>query len=381
MNYSFQIILESRKREWWRILDHKYNERPIIVGIGFLFMYTGFILLLLPMIISAWPLSLTLSDTPQIFDFEDNLNSVGSTYGTPMAVASPSASGEKAVECQSGDYILWNFATPSKTIDLTFKTYWTQLPTIANESLAIGQISGSNEGTWQDILSTTLYCDQNGYRGWNLWTGIPTGRTASVSGDFVSAIETNYWHIIRITADLNSGTYRLYMDGTELALITNVEVPANVHIDFFRLGTGAKGDSGFVTYYDDVAVSLLVQTPPPQQWSLRITSSPGGSTNPQGKINMSEGESSTIYAIEAAGYIFNKWVFDGADYSTNSTVTVPAQSIGTQHTLHAKFTSIDSDPNLEFKWLPLQVIGLSMAVTGGCLLWSKKKEGSPNNAI
>ena len=97
-------------------LGHKYDKK-IKIGAGFLLMYAGFILLMLPMIMSAWPLSstLTLSGTPISFGFEDDLSSVYSTHGNPMVVVSPLAGGKKVVECRSGDYVLWNLAWPSKT--------------------------------------------------------------------------------------------------------------------------------------------------------------------------------------------------------------------------------------------------------------------------
>lgn len=343
-------------------------------------MYAGFTLLLLPMIISASPLYLNLSDTPQTFGFEDNLSHVDSIYGNPKVVASPAASGGKAIECQNGDYVRWNLATSSKTIDLTFKTYWTKFPTIANESLSVGEIYGSDNGMWQDIFSSTLYCNPNGYRGWSLWTGIPNGRIGFVSSDVVYALETNRWYTIRMTANLNTGTYKLFIDGTELASITDVIVPANVYVGFFRFGAGSRGDSVFTTYYDDITVSFLDPPPPPNQWSVRITSTSGGSTNPVGITNVDDGESLTVNAEQAAGYVFSKWVLDGDDYSTNSTVTLPAQSAGTPHTLHAMFKSTSTEPNPEYNSLPLQVVGLGMIIGGGYVLWSWKKRESPKSA-
>jgi len=338
-------------------------------------MYAGFTLLLLPIIISAWPLSLDLSNAPKTFGFEDNLSSIDSVYGTPMVVTSPVAGGVKAIECQNGDYVRWNLLTPSKTIDLSFKTYWTKFPTIANESLVVGEIFGLDQGKWQDIFIATLYCNPNGYRGWSLWTGIPSGHISFVSGDVVYALETNRWYTIRMTADLNTGPYKLYMDGNELASITDVIVPADVYVGFFRLGPGLQGDSVFTTYYDDVTVSFLSPSPPANQWSVRITSTLGGSTNPVGTTNVNYSKSLIVNAEQAAGYVFNKWTFDGTDYSTNSTLILPAQSVGTQHTLHATFTSINPEPNPNNNSLLLQVIGLGMIVGGGYVLWSRKKTG------
>jgi hypothetical protein len=340
-------------------------------------MYAGFTLLLYPMILAALPLSLTLSNTPQTFDFEGDLASFSEMSGSPEKVTSPVASGNEAIECQNREYIYWNLATPSKTIDLTFKIYWTKLPTVANESLFFGQILGLDKETWQDILSANLYCDQKGYRGWNLWTDIPKGRGDFVSGDVVYGLETNHWYSIRMTADLNTGTYKLYMDENELASITDATVPANVYIDFFRLGAGVKGQSIFTTYYDDITVSLLAPQPLPNQWTARITSSSGGSTNPYETTNVNGDESLTVNATKANGYTFSKWTLDGTDYSTNSTVTIPPQPAGTQHTLHATFTRTTPEPNTENKWLPLQAIGLVTAGAGGYVLWPKKKQEAP----
>lgn len=359
---------------WFRSLGHRESKKRMTVRVGFLLMYAGIILLLLPAIVSALFFPLTLSETPQIFDFEGDSRSYSSAYGAPTVVTSPSASGSKAVECQNGDYISWDLATPSKTLDLTFKIYWTKFPTIANESLILVHIFGLDGRTWQDILSMKFYCSSDGHRGWSLWTGIPSSHGGYVSGGIVRSLETDRWYTIRMTADLNTGTYKMYMGGTELASINDVEVPEDVYIDFFRLGAGAMGNnnSNFTNYYDDVAVSLLNPSPSPKQWALRITSSSGGSTNPYGVTNVNDGQSLTIIATKATGYVFNKWILDGADFSTNSTVTLPAQSIGTQHTLHATFTSQEPPP--KYNWLPLQVMGLGMAIGGGYILWPRKKQ-------
>jgi hypothetical protein len=343
-------------------------------------MYAGFTLLLYPMILSAWPLYLTLSSTPQTFGFEGDSSSFTQISGSPEIVTSPIASGSQAVECRNGDYVRWNLATPSKTMDLSFKIYWTKLPANANESLSFAQIFGLDNETWRDILRTNLFCDSKGYRGWQLWTGTPSSRSAFVSDNIVRALETNHWYSIRITSDLNTGTFKLYMDENELASITDVAVPADLYVDLFRLGAGAKGDV-FITYYDDITVSLLGPPPLPQQWTARITSTSGGSTNPYGMTNVNGNESLTVNAAQAKGYVFTKWTFDSADYSTNSTVTVPPQSPGTQHTLHATFTRTTPEPNTENNWLPLQVIGFATAATGGYVLWSQKKRESTNKAM
>ena len=127
-----------------------------------------------------------------------------------------------------------------------------------------------------------------------------------VSGDVVYALETYRWYTIRMTADLNTGTYKMYMDGSELASITDIVVPANVNVDFFRLGAASRGDSVFITYYDDVTVSFLGPSPPANQWSVSIASSLGGSTSLVGTTNVNVGESLTVNASHKRGLCFQQ---------------------------------------------------------------------------
>jgi hypothetical protein len=88
---------------------------------------------------------------------------------------------------------------------------------------------------------------------------------------------------------------------------------------------------------------------------------------------LNDDENLTVNARPASDYVFSKWTLDGADYSTSSTVTIPAQSVGTQHTLHATFISGLPESNPEYNWLPLQAIGLTMIGSGGYLLSSENK--------
>lgn len=357
-------------------LIHKINRKIITILAGFFLMYVGVALLFLPMIVSFGFIS--LSDEPQFFGFEDDLEKVNSIQGTPVVVTSPIVGGKGAVECQNHDYVRWNLNPPSKTLDLVFKILWTKLPTKINQSLIIGEILGIDySGSWQDIFSTNLFCDLTGYRNWCLWTGIPTGHDKCISSDIVYKLETNRWYSIRMTADLNTGTYRLYLDGILLASLTDILVPADVYIDFFRLGAAVRGEGEFIIYYDDVVASFLDPTPDDNQWSLRITSSLGGETNPSGKLNFMYGDNSTANAIPVPGYIFDVWILDGENYSKSPMVTILPQTLGTQHTLHAIFKSTNPEFILKDNWIPFQAIGLAMVVSGGYILWLYKKQKPP----
>lgn len=220
------------------------------------FVYYGFLLLLLPLVIPP-PSSLTLSTTPKILGFENDFSDVGKVTGYPDIVDFPVASGNKSIECQNGDFVRWDLTTPARTLDLRFNVSWKKLPTAADESLTFAGIYGVDQSGWQDISVTNLYCDQNDYRGWILWSGVPSSRSGFVSSDVVYNLQTDRWYNIRIRVDLNNGTYKLFMNEAELASITNVVVPQDVYVDFFRLGFSTQRDTGFIIYYDDVTVSLL----------------------------------------------------------------------------------------------------------------------------
>jgi hypothetical protein len=220
-------------------------------------IYYGFLLLLLPLVIPPSSSSLTLSTAPKFFGFENDFSDVGKVTGSPDIVDFPVASGRKSIECKNGDYVRWDLTTPARTLDLRFNVSWKQLPIAANESFAFAEIYGIDQSGWQDIAVTSLYCDQTGYRGWNLWSGIPSGRGGFVSSDVVYFLQTDRWYNIRISVDLDKGSRKLYMNEVELASIANVVVPQDVYIDFFRLGVTTQRDTAFVIYYDDVTVSLL----------------------------------------------------------------------------------------------------------------------------
>lgn len=223
---------------------------------GVFLVYYGFLLLLLPMVIPPSLSSLTLLTEPKSFGFEDDLISVGKVSGSPVVVTGLAATGKKAVECQNWDYVRWDLEKPTKTLDLSFNVSWAKLP-ILNESFAFCDIFGIADSVWQDILVTSLHSDSTGYRVWNIWTGIPEDRGGFVSSEVVYSLETNRWYNIRMTADLENGAYKIYMNGSLLASITDVMVPEDVYIDFFRLGITPRGETFFTNYYDDITVSLL----------------------------------------------------------------------------------------------------------------------------
>ena len=93
---------------------------------------------------------------------------------------------------------------------------------------------------------------------------------------------------------------------------------------------------------------------------------------------MNDNENLTVTASQIMGYVFSMWTLNGVDYSTNSTVIIPAQLMGTRNKLHATFTITNPEIMLELNWLLFQLIGLGMIASGGYLLWILEKRKSTN---
>ncbi|MCW4018860.1 MAG: polysaccharide deacetylase family protein [Candidatus Bathyarchaeota archaeon] len=76
----------------------------------------------------------------------------------------------------------------------------------------------------------------------------------------------------------------------------------------------------------------------PASWSVSINSNPsvGGTTNPSGTIVVQSGNSLTVTANSTSGYSFSYWLFDGNNLTANP-LAIPAQPVGTSHTLTAYF--------------------------------------------
>jgi len=100
-------------------------------------------------------------------------------------------------------------------------------------------------------------------------------------------------------------------------------------------------------------VKVTVTTPPPPTYTLTISVSPEGrgTTEPSvGEHEYDEGAKVTVTATPAPGWVFQKWVLDGADYSTASTTTV---TMDADHTLTAYFGTAPAPP---------ETVTLTMAV-------------------
>ncbi len=72
--------------------------------------------------------------------------------------------------------------------------------------------------------------------------------------------------------------------------------------------------------------------------SIDVSSPQHGTTSPSGTSHQNTGESLEVLASKINVAIFKQWRFDGAIYSTDNPVTIPAQDDGSFHALIAEFT-------------------------------------------
>ncbi len=80
---------------------------------------------------------------------------------------------------------------------------------------------------------------------------------------------------------------------------------------------------------------------PATVWSLNVSinGSVGGTTAPSGVMNVTTG-SIVVNATAAANYTFSQWRLDNVTLANTTSVTVPAQTAGSNHTLTAFFNPV-----------------------------------------
>ncbi len=96
------------------------------------------------------------------------------------------------------------------------------------------------------------------------------------------------------------------------------------------------------------AVFRSINATPSTTWSMNVTTQGLGATNPSGLVNVTSGPT-RVNATASTGSIFSYWQFDNANVTsafnvtstnTTSTILVPAQVNGSNHTLTAFFNPV-----------------------------------------
>lgn len=124
-----------------------------------------------------------------------------------------------------------------------------------------------------------------------------------------------------------AGTYEIYAEATD--------------------SLGVKATSAIVT--------ITVTAPAPTQYTLSITATLGGTTDPSvGNYLYNSGSIVSIMATASSGYSFDHWMLDGANVGTSATYQVTMNS---DHTLQAVFVALP----------PVQYILAVSASTGGTI--------------
>lgn len=129
-----------------------------------------------------------------------------------------------------------------------------------------------------------------------------TGGTTSPSPGAQSYTEGT---VVSVSAIPNSGYKFLYwkLDG-----VINYDNPISV-----TMNTNHQLDA----YFE------VIPPPPPDEYSLTISCTTGGITSPSpGTYTYTSGTSVLIVATADEGYAFTKWVVDGQDYSTQSSINL-----------------------------------------------------------
>ncbi len=68
---------------------------------------------------------------------------------------------------------------------------------------------------------------------------------------------------------------------------------------------------------DSAIITIQEAPPPPQEYTLTISSTTGGTTNPSGSRSYPEGTTVAVRAYPYSGYVFSYWRLNGITYTSN----------------------------------------------------------------
>jgi len=137
------------------------------------------------------------------------------------------------------------------------------------------------------------------------------------------------------TTDPTPGTYT-YPEGTSVNVTA---IPDSGYVfDHWVLDGATRTENPITVLMDsDHTLTAYFTTAPPVEYTLTISTTTGGTTDPApGSYTHPEGTSVTVTAIPDSGYEFDHWVLDGATRTENP-ITVLMDS---DHTLTAYFRLI-----------------------------------------
>ena len=158
------------------------------------------------------------------------------------------------------------------------------------------------------------------------------------------------------------GTYSI----TEGDTITVTAIPASGYtFDHWELNGQNFVDSPLSLLsepaIDGQTLTAYFRLLPPDTWGLTVTVSPPdtGTTNPNGSIEINEGETVIVEAFPSNGYRFSHWELNEIDIGSENPITIPAQPIGTSSVLVAVFSPTPIIPD----WLiPVSLIGATAVI-------------------
>lgn len=119
-------------------------------------------------------------------------------------------------------------------------------------------------------------------------------------------------------------------------------------------------------WYDEYQkeISIFAEYTPdvPTEWYVNISVTPagGGTTEPAvGDYGVPSGQGLTANPTPLAGYVFNHWEFDGVV----ATMPIPAQTVGTNHTLVAVFLPAGNAPSVTLPSSAMGVVSKELQIT------------------
>ncbi len=202
------------------------------------------------------------------------------------------------------------------------------LPSSNEDRIVLGGVMAS-EYTYGAFV-TIKRIDGELYWGINHWENSVEQNTFEATA---SNPTTGQWYCIEIKRDVTSDAIQLWVDGvSKLSVSRSISGNSNL----VAVGCGWKSYAASAVMYVDSVVVDTDYIGPIQTYTLTITVSGSGTTNPSaGTHNIAAGTYQSVSAIAGEGYTFDHWMLDDNNVGSTNPYSVQMNS---NHTLQAVFT-------------------------------------------
>jgi len=248
-------------------------------------------------------------------------------------------------------------------------------------------IDGVSGGPWTTNIKLELDAGTYTVRGtWLQQTKVYSATvTAGQNTDLIIQMEKNAYGYVTVESDYQADVDIIDSAGNVIYSLTLPAIPKpeggyryGITVDLLPGTYHVHGTYDGQVADQDVTISTagegkLVTLTFLAGYTLSISYSAGGTTNPSGNQTVLEGTIIMVTAIANTGYAFLGWTLDGADAGTANPIAV---TMGSNHGLFANFIKITDGGGggeLPVGWILMGTGLIILSGAGVYYLWKRKK--------